>query len=91
MSEDLQSIPEIELLIYDARRITLDSVMCEFSLFLIQERTPLGRKWQIPKGEEGKGHGTTAFNKEKISPVRERTGMNLEDAESKKAAKGGGD
>ena len=50
-----------------------------------------GRLREIPKGKNGKADCAAAFNNEKVAPVGERSRLDLEDAESKEARKGGGD
>ena len=89
--KDRETVLEIKLLVDDGAAIDLHTVVGEVFLGLGEEAGRGGGLGQVEEGEEGEEHGAAAFDDEEVAPVRERAGVDVEDAEGEEAGEGGGD
>ena len=91
MLEDLETLLEVELLVHYAAAIHLHAVVGEIFLRLREKASGGGRVGQVEECEDCKEHGTAAFDDEEVTPICERAGMDVEDAEGEKPGEGGCD
>ena len=83
MSENLDGLLEVELFIHRRTGINLRPVECDLLLLLSQERRLRRTIRQVTVRKTRERHGTRPLNEKKIHPVRNRAGLDLEDAEGK--------
>ena len=90
--EDLEGLPEVELLVDDGGTIDEDAVVGEGLLVLVEEGSLGGATGQVPEGEDGEEDGAATLNNEQPAPgVVDAVGLDAEDAEGQQAAERVGD
>jgi len=91
VSEDLERLLELELLVDDGGGVEEHARAGEVLLFTAEEGGGGARGGQVPVREEGEEDCAAAFDEEEIAPVGEGAAVDLEDAEGEQAREGAGD